>query len=202
MTDKIYLYSNKNLFNFIKDILLDYEILPLTMEKINSSDFRNNSVLIVAHNDSIKNTNESFFLNNNVVGFFSKKDELDNLNKTNNTNFFYGQKSVKKFLDEIKTNFIFKRIVIKNIEIYGEKITNISLHKSLFLTPIEKEIMFVLFEKKKIKKEFFLEEILKIKKDIETKTIESHLTRIRRKLQKIKSDFQITARDDYFYLDL
>ena len=58
-----------------------------------------------------------------------------------------------------------------------------------------------LFEKKQITREFLLEEILKIKKDIETKTIESHLTRIRRKLLKIESEIQISSKEDVFFLE-
>jgi DNA-binding response OmpR family regulator len=71
----------------------------------------------------------------------------------------------------------------------------------MLLTPLEKEILIVLFEKKQITREFLLEEILKIKKDIETKTIESHLTRIRRKLLKIESEIQISSKEDVFFLE-
>ena len=61
--------------------------------------------------------------------------------------------------------------------------------------------MTVLFEKKQIKKEYLLEEVLRIKKDIETKTIESHLTRIRKKLIKIESKILITSKDDKIYIE-
>ena len=118
-----------------------------------------------------------------------------------NANFFYGHSSVKKFLDEIKISFIFKILVLKNIEIVGEKITNINSGENLLLTSLEKEILIVLLENKKIKRDYLLEEILKIKKNIETKTIESHLTRIRRKLLRIKSEIQIFSKEDVIYLD-
>ena len=72
---------------------------------------------------------------------------------------------------------------------------------SLFLTPLEKEILTFLFENKRITKNYLLENIIKIKKEIETKTAESHLTRIRGKLTKIKSQIQIKTKDDLFYLD-
>ena len=71
----------------------------------------------------------------------------------------------------------------------------------MLLTPLEKEIIIVLFEKKQITREFLQEEILKIKKNIETKTIESHLTRIRRKLLKIESEIQISSKEDVFFLE-
>ena len=69
------------------------------------------------------------------------------------------------------------------------------------LTPLEKEILIFLFENKEIKRGYLLEEIIKIKKEIETKTAESHLTRIRGKLIKIKSEIKIKTKEDIFYLD-
>ena len=46
-----------------------------------------------------------------------------------------------------------------------------------------------------------LEKIMNVKKNIETKTIESHLTRIRKKLLIVKSKIQISSKDDVFYLE-
>jgi len=91
--------------------------------------------------------------------------------------------------------------VFKDIHIYGEKITNPSLDLSLLLTPLEKEILIFVCENKEIKKTALLENVLKIKTDIETKTIESHLTRIRKKLLSIKSEIQISLKDDTVYLE-
>ena len=72
---------------------------------------------------------------------------------------------------------------------------------SVLLTPLEKKMLVFLFENKRIKKDYLLEKIIKIKRDIETKTAESHITRIRGKLLKIKSEIQIKTKEDVFYLD-
>lgn len=61
--------------------------------------------------------------------------------------------------------------------------------------------MFEFVERKKIKRDYFLETIFNIKKNIETKTIESHLTRIRKKLLSIKSKTKISSKEDTFYLE-
>ena len=106
-----------------------------------------------------------------------------------------------EYIDEIKTCFIIKKTVLNKIEILGDKITNTIMELSVMLTPLEKEILIFLFENKKIKKDFLLEKIIKIKKEIKTKTAESHLTRIRGKLMKIKSEIQIKTKEDVFYLD-
>ena len=200
MKDVIYLYSENSLLNIIHEILLEYSIVPLTLDEINNMNFKNNNVLIVSKNNPINEIKESFLLSNNVVFFLPNKQISFDETKTHNANFFYGQSSVKKFFDEIKTYFIAKTLVLKNTELFAEKITNIDLGLSVLLTPLENKILIVLFENKKIERDYLLEEILKIKKNIETKTIESHLTRIRRKLLRIESEIQIKSKDDIFYL--
>ena len=200
MKDTIYLYTKKNLSNIIHEILSDYNIVNLSFDQVDNSNFKNNNVLLVLDKDFVKDIRESFFLNNNVVVFFSKKEHTLNLKILKHTNFFYGKISVKQFFDEIKTRLLFKKIIFNNTEIVGEKMTNLSSGLWVLLTPLEKEILVVFFKNKKIKRDYFLEEILKLKKSIETKTVESHLTRIRKKLQKIESNIQITAKEEIFYL--
>ena len=204
MKNTLYVYSQESLFKIIKEMLSEYVVLALNENEINNEYFKNNNILLVLEDDITNQINKSFFSNNKVMIFFSSKQKLLDINDMNgihNANFFYGQSSVKKFFDEINTFFVSKKITLRNIEILDEKITNIESKLSTSLTPLEKEILIVLFQNKKIKREYLLEEILKIKKNIETKTIESHLTRIRRKLLKIKSEIQITSKEDVFYLD-
>ena len=202
MRNALYLYSTTSLFEIIKEILFDYKFLPLTLEEINNTNFNNNNALLVLKNDISNEVKKSFLTNNNVVIFLSKKKSSTVIIKEHNSRFVYGHTSVKKFIEEVRISFISKTVILKNIEIIGEKITNINSGNNLLLTPLEKEILIVLFKNKKIKREYLLEEILKIKKNIETKTIESHLTRIRRKLLKIKSEIQITSKNDTFYLNV
>ena len=68
------------------------------------------------------------------------------------------------------------------------------------LTPLENKILTELIEKKEINREYFLENIIKISKSAETKTIESHLTRIRKKILAVKSKVLIFSKEDVFYL--
>ena len=68
------------------------------------------------------------------------------------------------------------------------------------MTPPEKEILILLFERNKIEKKFLLENVLKLRKDTETKTIESHLTRIRKKLLSINCNIEIISKDSVIYL--
>ena len=183
------------------EILSDYKIIPLTFDQLNNVNFKNNNTVLFGDRDLKKKIKKDFYLQNNIIFFVSDNKDRIELTENKNTNFFYGRLKVKKFIDEIKTCFITKKVVLKKIEIFGDKITNTTLGLSVLLTPLEREILIFLFENNKIKKDYLLEKIIRIKKEIETKTAESHLTRIRGKLMKIKSEIQITTKDDVFYLD-
>jgi len=197
----IYVFGENPLFKIVMEILSDYRTVPITLDQLNNINFKNNNIILLGDRDLKKKIKKNFFLQNNVKFFI--KDSIDQKEQveTQNENFFHGRIKIKKFLDEIKTWFITKKVILKKIEILGDKITNTSQGLSALLTPLEKEILIFLFENKRIKKYYLLEKIIKIKKEIKTKTAESHLTRIRRKLMKIKSEIQIKTKEDVFYLD-
>ena len=116
------------------------------------------------------------------------------------TKIFSGHTNINKFTDEVITFFESKSFIYKDIKIMGEKAINEKISKEVFLTPSEKDILILLFEKKKIQKNFLLESVLKLRQDTETKTIESHLTRIRKKLVSINSQIEIISKDNIVFL--
>jgi DNA-binding response OmpR family regulator len=93
-----------------------------------------------------------------------------------------------------------KTYFYKDIVIRGEKILNSNDDKWVYLTPPEKEILILLFQEKKIEKKLLLENVLKFKKDTESKTLESHLTRIRKKLLNIDSQVEIITKENIIFL--
>ena len=200
MKKNIYLISKPSLLNNIKEIFFDFDVHFINVDSLKDFDSKNKNILIIDI-QRFNNFYESFFLNNNVVICFLKKPNNFDISKYHQSKFFFRKTNVKKFFDEVKTFFISKSIIFKNNKISEEKIINLNTGESFLLTPLEKEILTVLFEKKQIKKEYLLEEVLRIKKDIETKTIESHLTRIRKKLIKIESKILITSKDDKIYIE-
>ena len=201
MKKTIYVFGERPLFKIVMEILTDYKILPLTSDQLNNENFKNNYTILFSDKGLEKKIKKNFFLHNNVIFFL--KNNMDNIEQLDYLNavFFYGQIRVKKFVDEIKTFFITKKTIIKNTSIFGDKIINTELSLDVLLTPLEKEILVFLFENKSIKKDYLLEKIINIKKETQTKTAESHLTRIRGKLVKIKSEIQIKTKEDVFYLD-
>ena len=201
MKNTVHFCGESFLYKIVKEILSDYKIALITLDQLNDKNFKNNNTILFGDIDLEKKIKKYFFLQNNVIFFI--RDNKSHIQKTEyqSVNFFYGRLGVKKFVDEVKTNFISKKVVLKKIEIFGDKITNTPLGLSALLTALEKEILIFLFENKRIKKDYLLEKIIKIKKETETKTAETHLTRIRGKLIKIKSKIQIKTNEDVFYLD-
>jgi len=193
--------AQSSLYKIVTEILPDYKIIPLTFDQLNNENFKNNNIILFGDIGLEKKIKKNFYLQNNAIFFFKDNNGHFESSETRNENFFHGRLEVKKFVDEIKTCFMTEKTILKKIKIFGDKITNIKLGLSVMLTPLEKEILIFLFKNKRIKKDHLLEKILKIKKETETKTAESHLTRIRGKLVKIKSEIQIRTKEDTFYLD-
>ena len=200
MKEKIYIYSKVINYTFIKKILFEYEVINLTDNHIIDPNFKNNNIIFVLE-ESIKQINKSFFSNNNVLVFFSGKHKPFKQEEYNQIKLFNGPIKIKKFIDNIKTSFFARSIVFEDIKILEHKIKNLNTNLSCILTPLEKIILIEFIEKKIITRETFLTKIFNIKKNIETKTIESHLTRIRRKLLKIESKIKISSKEDVFYID-
>ena len=197
----VHVCAESPLLKIVTEILYDYKIVPSSIDQLNNDNFINNNTIVFGDGELKQKFKKNFFLKNNAIFFIQNiKESIEN-SEFQNENFFYGRLGVKKFVDEIKTCFITKKVVLKKIEILDDKLTNIKLNLSVLLTPLEKEILIFLFENKEIKRGYLLEEIIKIKKEIETKTAESHLTRIRGKLIKIKSEIKIKTKEDIFYLD-
>ena len=83
---------------------------------------------------------------------------------------------INKFLNDNQNEF-------KDILIVDKKLINLNSNKNCYLTDIEKDIMFILQKIINVK-EYIRQNILNIKSNIETNSIESHLTRIRKNLIK------------------
>jgi len=201
MKEKIYIYSNSPIQNFIKEILFEFEVFVLDKEFFNTNNFINNNVLFMISEDIKISISQSFFSKNNVIVFFSKKEKNLDKTKYGKSNFCYGPIKLKQFINTIKGYFFTKTIVFKDIKILDEKITNVKTNSSCLLTPLEVTILTEFVYSKQMKREYFLENILKINKNIETKTIESHLTRIRKKLTKIQSEIKISSKEDIFFIN-
>jgi hypothetical protein len=196
---EFYLYSEKQIHNIIKEMFINFEIQILSKEKIKKNHFINQNILLISDGGLLKSLKESFFFNNNVVIFFSTNNNFSNKNFSN-AKIFNKHININKFIDEVTTSFVENSFSFEDIKIIGEKIINNKTKKEIFLTNLEKDILILLIDEKQTEKNHLLEGVLKIKKDTQTKTIESHLTRIRNKLSKINSKLKIVSKGDKVFL--
>ena len=196
---EFYLYTERPIIRTIKEAFIGFKIYSISKQDLKKNKFTNKNIFLVLNECLPVDISEIFFLKNNVVIFFSKQNDI-NRREYLNVKIFSGQNNINKLRDEILTFFASKTFIYKNIKILEERIININTDKEAFLTPSEKDILILLFERKKIEKNFLLENVLKLRKDTETKTVESHLTRIRKKLLNINSQIEITSKDNMIFL--
>ena len=196
---EFYVYSEKKIYKTIKEMFVGFEIHTISKEKILENNFINQNILLITESGFLEKVNKSFFLNNNIVIFHTKNKSTNN-NNLSNLKFFNKHIYVNKFVDEVTTYFFSKSFNYGDIKILGEKIINKKTEKEIPLTPLEKNILIVLIDKEIIEKKSLLEIGLNIKKDTETKTLETHLTRIRNKLLKINSNLKILTKENKVFL--
>ena len=199
MKELLHFFSQKPISNIIDEIFFDLDVRPINLDLLLSNQLKEENVLLILTDNLIDKIPKSFFKNNSVIVL--SENYILNESEFYKTKFLYGKLSVKKFRDEVSSSFMSKIYSFKNTQISDCQIINLNSGSGTQLTPLEREILIVFFNKKQITRQFLLESALKKRKDIETKTIETHLTRIRKKLIKIDSEVLISSKNDIFYLD-
>ena len=193
------LYSEKKINQFLKEIFVGFKIHNTSLAALKKNNFINQNILLIVSDIFEENLQQSFFKKNNVVIFYTTYNNLKRKTPYN-IKIFNKHININKFIDEVTTFFAKNSIIYEDIKVQGEKIINNKTEKETFLTPLEKDILTLLIERQEIEKNFLLEGVLKIKKETETKTIESHLTRIRNKLSKINSKLKIISKGKKIFL--
>ena len=196
---EFYLYSENKINKIFEEMFINFKIISVSKEIIQKNNFTNQNILLIVNGNILESLTNSFFSNNKVVVFYEPNKDLNNKIFLD-AKFFNNHININKFIDEVTTTFVGGALSYADIKISGEKIINEKMDAEIFLTALEKDILILLFDQKKTEKKVLLENILKVKKDTETKTIESHLTRIRNKLSKIKSKLKIISKGNKVYL--
>ena len=194
------LYSQKEIHKTINEMFTGFKVHNISEEKIKKNNIINQNILLFISEDFLKYFNKSFFYNNNVVIFFTTNKNLHK-NFLIDVKVFNKHININKFIDEVTTRFVTNSFIFGNIKVLGEKIINKKTEQETFLTNLERDILILLIDKKQIEKNLLLESVLKLKKDTQTKTIESHLTRIRNKLFKINSKLKISSKGNNIFLE-
>jgi len=196
---EFYLYSEKKINQLLKEMFVGFKIHNISLAVFKKNNFINQNILLIVSEVFEESLQRSFFKKNNVVIFYTTNNN-PNRKTLYDLKTFNKHININKFIDEVTTFFAKNSIIYGDIKVQGEKIINIKEEKETLLTPLEKDILTLLIERQEIEKIFLLEGVLKIKKEIETKTIESHLTRIRNKLSKINSKLKIISKGKKIFL--
>ena len=153
----------------------------------------NNLKLIILPKDISENKLSKILenLNNQNSQVFVHKSLQDKIPSNYNvifypTNISTFKKIIKKFHE---TSISFKDIYLSQ----DSFLINSSNQKKVYVTEKEFEIIKLFFKNKIIRKDFIQEQILNLQKIVDTKSLDSHLTRIRNKFLTIDSGLNISS---------
>ena len=177
--DKLISFLEKNCnFRFV-EIQNAFELKEINLI-ILKKDITDNNILEI-----LKNPN---YFNSQIFAHKSLQDKIP----LNYKVIFYPTK-ISTFQNTIKK---YQEINLSYKDIYLSQdsfLINSNNQKKIYVTEKEFEIISLFFKKKVIKKELIQEEILNLQKTVDTKSLDSHLTRIRNKFLEIDSGLNISS---------
>ena len=194
MKKKINIFYNNNINDFIRTFLFEYELTFLKLEDINYKEQSDNLNIIIISNENDTNKINFENINDNnlkISNLINKK--LNFINKQQLLNIPTTINNIKSKIESFSQNL---KVSFHDISIDNEKLTNLKNNSFCYLTKVELEILTCLIREKETSKNFIKENILKIKSNIETNSLESHLTRIRKKMNKVKTNVKIQTKSE------
>ena len=202
MKTKIEIFSSQKLKNFFTNLdgLFDVHLRNLKELDgyVNSTTL---SIIFLDHKDFIgKKTLNTILLKENFIFIYNELSIFEKTSLDLKKNFI-APLSISKFLDNINEVINKKKYTYRNIEINNNFVTNINTKEKNYLTHAESLILFKLLSEKNVNKKLLERDVLDIKQDLNTSSIESHLNRIRKKLKKIDSEFSVFSKNKNVFLE-
>ena len=192
MKNKINIFSDNKIKFFLTDLFSDYELTFMNLNeiemKINST---NANIIFINEEETSKLINIKKLSDNFLILSSSNNISL----KTNNkliktpTTINHIKSTLENFLENLKIQF-------HDIIIFNEKLTNLKNNSFCYLTKLESEILTHLIIEKESTKNHIKENILNIKSTIQTNSLDSHLTRIRKKMIQINTSVKIQSKSE------
>ena len=192
MKNKINIFSDKKIKSFLKNLFSNYELFFMNLNEIEEN-FENThaNIIFIKDTDNINSINFKK-LNDNFLILSNLKNKKINTNSkliTIPISINQIQTTIINFTENLK-------IKIHDIIIANEKLTNIKNNYFCYLTKLETEILSHLIIEKESTKKHIQENILNIKSTIQTNSLESHLTRIRKKMSQIETTVKIQSKNE------
>ena len=193
MKQKINIYTNIKSYEFFNQIVNKYILNYKTIDDLLSDPIKNDQGGIIINNNINKFEINLNLLSKNYIVITSNKE----VNKTRKniqilTPPFFPYQLENNIENFFNNNFYeIKDIVIRNQNIFNSK-----NKKMQPLTEIESKILTYLITNKICTKEYIKENILNIKSSIETNSVDTHLTRIRKKFDIINTELIIKSKNN------
>ena len=192
MKNKINIFSDKKIKFFFSELFSDYELFFKGLSEIQNY-IENNSINIIVLNDD-KNAN--LFNFKKLKGNYLLISNIINQSVNINNHIIKTPTPINQ-IKTITENFVENiKVIFHDITIINEKMTNINNNSFCYLTKLESEILSYLIYEKEGTKNYIQENILNIKSTIKTNSLDSHLTRIRKKMSQIKTNIKIQSKSD------
>ena len=196
MKEEINVYASKGLHSFVTQLFEKYKASYMPIEALKKNNQNESAIIFIKSKSDQDKINLIEFKKNHLI-------ITNNLNTQNN----YGESFILKapattnqIINSVKKLISNKQFVFKDICINNKKIFNIKNKKFCMLTDIENNILIKLIENKKCNKDYLKENILNISHKIETHSLDSHLSRIRKKFEIIQTNLNLKSQKNFIFL--
>ena len=203
----LHILGSENFSNLLSELDFNYKISTDNKIKYNNQDFFIRIVfveklpLIEIKKYFLENIPSIFLLKNKD---FLKKNKLDLLQFHISLSIPLEMLSFREILNILLTKYNFfkkSKIIINNYEIDSNQRVIIRNKKKVKLTEKELELILALNKKNGVEKSFLLKNIWNHNSDLESHAFETHLHRLRKKINKFFKDKQfITEKNSLYYL--
>jgi hypothetical protein len=203
----LHIVGSENFSNLLRELDFNYKISTSNKLIYNNQDF---SIRIVFVEKLTHVEAKKYFLENIPTVFlvqeknFLKKNKLDLLQFHISLSIPLEILSFKEILNILLTKYNFfkkSKIIINNYEIDSNQRVIIKNRKKVKLTEKELQLILALKKKNGLEKSFLLKNIWKHNSDLESHAFETHLHRLRKKINKIFNDKEfITEKNSLYYI--
>ena len=192
MKQIINLYTDIENFSFLKKILNNVQLIQKNINDLSQSSLIDEGGIILVNNFSskiknIKHLSNNYLLITNDKKNYYLKENIVVLQAPTSPQII--KSSVENFL----LNYVFKYY---DINICHHNLLNTKTSITCTLTDIERKILIYIFQNNNCSKRDIKKNVLNLKKNVQTNSVESHLTRIRKKFEEIKSTYIIKSKND------
>lgn len=194
MKNELNIFCNDNIKNFLKPLLSEYELTFMKLDVNKDNKQASQANIIIINNNNDRNLIDYSKLNDNYLIISNLKNL--NISFKNKSYILNSPLPINRLKNKIENFVLNLKIKFRDLSIYNEKLINLDNNKFCYLTKIESEILIYLIRKKQTSKDFIKENILNIKSNVDTNSLESHLTRIRKKMNKVNTSVKIQTKNE------